>query len=70
MNWRPQAMPKRRALKARSIGSDEVSKGKQYFVAEVKIEEGDELVGRFVASVGASPIENGRETRTNKSRID
>jgi hypothetical protein len=46
---------------ALAMGSDEVSKGKQYFGAEVKIEEGDELVGCFVVSVGASPIENAKQ---------
>jgi hypothetical protein len=46
---------------ALAIGSDEVSKGKPFFGAELKIEEGDELVGRFVVSIGASPIENRRE---------
>jgi hypothetical protein len=52
---------------ALAIGSDEVVKGKQFFGAEVKIEHGDELIGRFVVSVGASPIENG-VTTTAKSK--
>jgi hypothetical protein len=47
---------------ALAIGSDEVAKGKQFFGAEVKIEQGEELIGRFVVSVGASPIENGTTT--------
>jgi hypothetical protein len=44
---------------ALAIGSEEVAKGKKFFGAEVKIQQGDELIGRFVVSVGASPIENG-----------
>jgi hypothetical protein len=49
------------ALKgALAIGSDEVVKGKPFFGAEVKIEEGGELVQRFVVSVGASAIEPDR----------
>jgi len=51
---------------ALAIGSDEVSKGKQLFGAELKIEEGDELVGRFVVSVSASPIENGRDSHASQ----
>jgi hypothetical protein len=42
---------------ALAIGSEEVTKGKEFFGAEVKIEESDTLVARFVVSVGASPIE-------------
>jgi hypothetical protein len=47
---------------ALAIGFDEVVKGKKFFGAEVKIEHGDELIGRFVVCVGASPIENGVTT--------
>lgn len=47
-----------RAVKAAlEIGIEEVSKGKPFFGAEVKIEDGDELVGRFVVSMGASPLQ-------------
>ena len=52
---------------ALAIGSDEVTKGKQFFGAEVKIEHGDGLIERFVVSVGASPLENGATT-TAKSK--
>lgn len=41
---------------ALEIGSEEVAKGKEFFGAEVKVEKGGELVGRFVVSVGAFPI--------------
>jgi hypothetical protein len=41
---------------ALAIGSDEVANGKEFFGAEVKLERGDEVVARFVVSVGASPI--------------
>ena len=39
-----------------AIGSEEVVDGKEFFGAEVKIEKGDELLRRFVVSIGASPI--------------
>ena len=52
---------------ALAIGSDEIAKGKKFFGAEVKIEQGEELIGCFVVSVGASPIENGTTT-TSKSK--
>src|SRR4051812_10988800 len=52
---------------ALAIGSDEVAKGKHFFGAEVKIEQGEELIGRFVVSVGASPIEDDATT-TAKSK--
>ncbi len=41
---------------ALAIGSEEVVNGKEFFGAEVKIEKGDELLRRFVVSIGASPI--------------
>ena len=42
---------------ALAIGCDEVAKGKEFFGAEVKVEKDEVLLGRFVVSVGASPIE-------------
>ena len=42
---------------ALEIGVEEVHKGKPFFGAEVRLEDGDELVGRFVVSVGASPLQ-------------
>ena len=48
---------KEQALKAAlQIGTDEVLAGKQFFAAEVKVETADQTVGRFVVSVGASPL--------------
>jgi hypothetical protein len=47
-----------RAIKgALEIGIEEISKGKSFFGAEVKVESGDVLVGRYVVSVGASPLQ-------------
>lgn len=43
---------------ALEIGVDEVSNGKPFFGAEVKVENGDSLMGRFVVSVGASPLQS------------
>lgn len=43
---------------ALDIGVDEVTKGKPFFGAEVTVENGDSLVGRFVVSVGASPLQS------------
>lgn len=45
------------ALKAAlEIGADEVLSGKHFFAAEVKVETANQTVGRFVVSVGASPL--------------
>lgn len=38
------------------IGSDEIVAGKQFFAAEVKVEAANEVVCRFVVSVGASQL--------------
>lgn len=43
---------------ALEIGVEEVSKGKPFFGAEVRVENHDSLVGRFVVSVGASPLQS------------
>ena len=42
---------------ALAIGADEIWNGKRFFGAEVKIEEGGEVVGRFVVSIGSSPLQ-------------
>lgn len=42
---------------ALDIGSDEVAKGNPFFAAEVRVADGDETLGRFVVSVGASSIQ-------------
>ena len=42
---------------ALAIGTDEVTNGKPYFGAEVIVENGRKLLGRFVVSVGASSIQ-------------
>jgi hypothetical protein len=42
---------------ALDIGSDEVASGNPFFAAEVMVAEGDETLGRFVVSVGASSIQ-------------
>ena len=41
---------------ALAIASEEVAKGKMFFAAEVLIKNGEEIVGRFVVSVGASRL--------------
>ena len=41
---------------ALQIGTDEVVGGERFFAAEVKVETANEVVGRFIVSVGASPI--------------
>jgi hypothetical protein len=43
---------------ALSIASDQVSHGNPFFGAEVKLEQGNKLVGRYVVSVGASPLKD------------
>lgn len=42
---------------ALDIGSDEVAKGNPFFAAEVVVANGDEMLGRFVVSIGASSIQ-------------
>ena len=42
---------------ALEIGVQEVSKGKPFFAAEVQVENGHELLGRFVVSMGWSPLQ-------------
>ena len=48
----------RQGIKAAlEIGTDEVTNGKAYFGAEVRVEDGEENLRRFVVSVGMSPIQ-------------
>lgn len=42
---------------ALAIGTEEVSNGEPYFGAEVIVEDGDKMLGRFVVSVGATSIQ-------------
>ncbi|HEX5258696.1 MAG TPA: hypothetical protein VFW35_07935 [Sphingomicrobium sp.] len=42
---------------ALEIGSDEVANGNPFFAAEVLVADGDETLGRFVVSIGASSIQ-------------
>jgi hypothetical protein len=42
---------------ALAIGADEVANGKPFFGAEVKLEDGEEVVGRFLVSIGSSPLQ-------------
>lgn len=39
------------------IGAEEVVRGEKFFAAEVKVETEDQLVRRFVVSIGASPLQ-------------
>lgn len=41
-----------------AIAGDQVSHGNPFFGAEVIIEEGPRQVGRYVVSVGASPLKD------------
>lgn len=47
---------KRAIAGAIAIGADQVSHGSPFFGAEVAIEEGNKLIGRYVVSVGAAPL--------------
>ena len=42
---------------ALAIGGDEVVNGKSFFGAEVRVEDGDETLGRFLVSVGWSELQ-------------
>lgn len=39
-----------------AIAADQVSHGSPFFGAEVTVEEGDRRVGRYIVSVGATPL--------------
>ena len=41
-----------------TIAADQVSHGNPFFGSEVKLEEGGKLVGRYVVSVGATPLKD------------
>jgi len=40
------------------IAADQVSHGDPFFGAEVRLEEGNKQIGRYVISVGASPLKD------------
>jgi hypothetical protein len=40
------------------IAADQVSHGNPFFGAEVTLEEGNKQVGRYVVSVGATPLKD------------
>jgi hypothetical protein len=42
---------------ALQIGTDEIISGKGFFGAEVVIEEGSQVVDRFVVAIGSSPLQ-------------
>jgi hypothetical protein len=47
------------AIKATiTIAADQVSHGSPFFGAEVRLDEGERLVGRYVVSVGATPLKD------------
>jgi hypothetical protein len=41
-----------------AIASDQVSHGNPFFGAEVTLEEGNKRIGRYVVSVGATPLKD------------
>jgi hypothetical protein len=40
------------------IGKDQVSHGNPFFGAEVTLQEGNKQIGRYVVSVGATPLKD------------
>jgi hypothetical protein len=40
------------------IAKDQVSHGNPFFGAEVTLEEGNKLIGRYVVAVGATPLKD------------
>lgn len=40
------------------IGADQVSHGNPFFGAEVTLEEGNKQIGRYVVSIGATPLKD------------
>jgi hypothetical protein len=41
-----------------TIAADQVSHGSPFFGAEIRLEDGETLVGRYVVSVGATPLKD------------
>jgi hypothetical protein len=41
-----------------TIAADQVSHGNPFFGAEIRLQEGSKLVGRYVVSVGATPLKD------------
>ena len=41
-----------------AIAGDQVSHGNPFFGAEVTIEEGNKRIGRYIVSVGATPLKD------------
>lgn len=41
---------------ALEIGTDEILDGKAFFGAEIKVENGGKVLGRFIVSIGASAL--------------
>ncbi len=49
----------KKALKsALTIAADEVSEGNPFFGAEITLAKGDKSIGRYVVSVGATPLKD------------
>jgi len=49
----------KKAIKATiEIAADQVSHGNPFFGAEVRLEDGDKQIGRYVVSVGATPLKD------------
>ena len=40
-----------------AMGADEVNGGKPFFAAEVRVQDGGDIVSRAMVSVGASPLQ-------------
>ena len=49
---------KKAIASAISIAADQVSHGNPFFGAEITIAQGDEHVGRYLVSVGATPLKD------------
>ena len=46
------------ALSAIAIAGDQVSHGSPFFGAEVRLDEGNKRIGRYVLAVGVSPLKD------------
>jgi hypothetical protein len=56
------------ALKgALEIGSEEIRQGKSFFGAEIRIEDGGEVVERMMVAVGASALQQPLGTEAGKA---
>lgn len=54
----PAEVWKKAIASAIAIAADQVSHGNPFFGAEITVEDGSERIGRYMVSVGATPLKD------------